>query len=399
MTRGRGEPSAEFGLVAACCRWPTDVAAIRAAASAAPIDWPAAVRVSRRHRVIGFFRVGLMAAGIAVPLRIEELYAPMMRRNLLQYGEAVRLTALLGDAGIPVALLKGVVLAELAYGGQGVKHTIDNDLLVAPRDVPATFSILHEAGYRVIGLPDNDNPRPASLIDLINECQFLHPASGAILDLHWRLHAYKQVLGEPDVATETRVVMVEGKPLPTLTDEALMLYLAIHGTRHSWARLKWLADFNALLGRMDDSDVAALRALARRGGVAPCVDSALIQCERLLGARVPADVYRSRRARTLVRLSDGLIFGPDQHIASGRYARRWLLSTLVMNTRLRTAGSIFWHLWVSPIDMLTMPLPRPLHPLYLAISPVRRCGRIMRRVAARGFARARSGPMRAPQEK
>ncbi|MDB5677669.1 nucleotidyltransferase family protein [Sphingomonas bacterium] len=399
MSGTRGKPSAELRLVAACCRWPTDVAAIQAAASA-PIDWSAAVRLSRRHRVIGFLRQGLVAAGIAVPPRLDQLYAPMMRRNILQYGEAVRLTALLADAGIPVALLKGVVLAELAYGGPGVKQTIDNDLLVAPRDVPATIAILRRAGYREIGLPDNDNPPPpAQVIDLVSEYQLIHPASGAILDLHWRLHAYKQVLGEPDVATDVREIMVEGNKLPTLRADDMMLYLAIHGTRHSWARIKWLADYNAMLGRMDDREVAALRALARRGGVAPCVDAALIQCERLFGTRVPADVHRSRRARLLVRLSDAVMFGPDQHNARGLYARRWLASTLVMNTRLGTAGSIFWHLWVSPIDTLTVPLPRPLHPLYLAISPARRIGRIMRRAATRGFARVRSGPMRAAQEK
>lgn len=391
--------SAEFRLVAACCRWPTDVAAIRAAATA-PIDWRVAVSLARRHRVIGFVRQGLLAAAIAVPSRLDELYAPMMRRNILQYGEAVRLTALLADADITVALLKGVVLAELAYGGQSVKQTIDNDLLVAPRDVPATIAILHVAGYREIGLPDNDNPPPPTqVVDLVNEYQMIHSASGAILDLHWRLHAHKQVLGEPDVATETRDVMVEGKRLPTLRGDDLMLYLAVHGARHSWARIKWLADYNALLGRMSDGEVAALRALARRGGVAPCVDSALIQCERLLGARVPADVHRSRRARALVRLSDGVIFGPDQHNAPGLYARRWLLSTLVMNTSPRTAGSIFWHLWVSPIDMLAVPLPRALHPLYLAISPARRGGRLARRAVARGFARARSALMRRAQEK
>jgi len=393
-----GMPSPEMRLVATCCRWPTNVDAIHAAASGA-IDWRYAIRLSRRHRVVGFLRRGLIAAGIAVPPRLDEIYRHMMRRNLLQYGEAVRLTAKLAEAGIPVALLKGVVVAELAYGGQDVKATVDNDLLVAPRNVPAALAILERAGYRVIDLPSDGRRPVAALTDLVYECQLIHPVSGAIVDLHWRLHPYRQVLGEPDVAAEARMVTVEGKQLPALTGETMMLYLAIHGARHSWSRLKWLADFNALLSGMDDGEVAALRTLARRGGVAPCVDSALIQCKRLLGARVPADVHRSPRARALVRLSDALIFGPDVDVVPGRYARRWLLTTMVMNTRLSTAGSILWHVWVSPIDTLAVPLPRPFHPLYVVISPVRRTSRIVRRLAARGFARARSRLMRATQEK
>ena len=397
MTAPGGGPSAEFRLVAACCRWPTDVDAVRAAA-AADIGWRDAVRLARRHRVAGFVRRGLIAAGIAVPPRLDELYRHMMRRNLLQYGEAVRLTARLSDAGIPVALLKGVVLAELAYGGQDVKATVDNDLLVAPVNVAAAIAIMQAAGYRVIDLPTDGRRPVAALTALVNECQLIHPVSGAIVDLHWRLHPYRQLSREPDVASEARIVTVAGKGLPALTGEALMLYLAVHGARHSWSRIKWLADFNALLGGMDDREVAALRALARRGGVLPCVDSALIQCERLLGARIPAAAHRSRRARALVRLSDGLIFGPDIDVAPGRYARRWLLTTLVMNTRLRNAGSILWHLWVSPIDTLAVPLPRPLYPLYAVISPARRAARITARLAARGFARGRSRLMRGPGE-
>ncbi|WP_293992259.1 nucleotidyltransferase family protein [Sphingomonas sp.] len=399
MTRARGEPSAEFRLVAACCRWPTDVAAIRAAASAEPLAWPRVVRVARRHRVIGFVRRGLTMAGLDVPRRLDELYRPMLQRNLLHYAEAARLAGLLADAGIPVAFLKGVVLAELAYADQGVKQTVDNDILVAPHDVPPALALLDRAGYRLNDPRNIDGARLPLMIDLFRECQLVHRDTGALVDLHWRMQSLEQLAPEPVVADEARMVTVEGKPLPTILGEAMMIYLAIHGARHSWARIKWLADFNALLVKMDDASVAAMRDRAARDGVGPCIDSALIQCERRFGTPVPPEAYRSRRARALVWLADRLIFGPDetvdQHLVPGRYMRVWLASAAMMKTRPRFLAHVAWDIWVAPRDMLAMPLPRPLRPLYVLISPVRRVGRL----AARGFARARSKTMRAPQEK
>ena len=383
--------------MAACCRWPTDVPAIQAAATAVA-DWRRVVRLSRRHRVVGFVRLGLVSADIAVPLRLDQLYRQMLQRNLLHYGEAVRIAARFADAGIPAAFLKGVVLAELAYGDQGIKQTIDNDLLVAPHDVPAALAVLVQAGYALAYPPGIDDARLPLLIRLARECQLVNPATGAIVDLHWRLHPIKRLFAEPDIAADVRTMTVGDRPVPTLLGDPMMIYLAIHGARHSWSRIKWLADFNALLGRMDDGAVAAMRLRAWRDGVGPCVDSALIQCERLLGARVPADVYRSRRARWLVWLGERLIFGDEiaeQHEVPGRYTRVWLASAAMMKTRPPYLAHAAWDLWVSPDDALAVPLPPPLFPLYLLISPVRRIGRF----AARGFAWRRSGTMRAAQEK
>jgi len=65
----------EIRLVTACCRWPPSPArdeAVREAA-AAITDWPRFLRVVRRHRVTGFVRASLSAAGVrlAVPAAFQ----------------------------------------------------------------------------------------------------------------------------------------------------------------------------------------------------------------------------------------------------------------------------------------------------------------------------------------
>jgi hypothetical protein len=398
----RGGPSAEFLLLAACCRWPTDAPAIRRAAQVA-IDWPRFLALTRRHRVRGFARRGLEAAGIDLPAGLVAGHRRQIARNLLLLDEAARLAGLLAESGIRVVFLKGATLAELAYRDQTVKQTLDNDLLIDPEHVGAAIDLFGRAGYR---LSDPAGPIDAArlpvLTDMVKECTLVHVGNRAMLDLHWRATSVKGLLAEPNLERDSRMVAIGGYQLPTLDGEPLMVYLAVHGARHGWARLKWLADFNALLSAMDPPAVAALRARAGRDGVARAMDLALLQANRLFASAIPEDVGRSRRVRWLARMSDALMRGSDELAGQRDAPRRYMAvghaSALLLKSSPRYLANVAWESWVSTQDALAIPLPRAARPLYLAISPVRRMGRAVRRIVDRGFPPTPDRPMRARQE-
>lgn len=397
-----GGPSAEFLLLAACCRWPTDATAIREAGQTV-IDWRRFVKRAQRHRVQGFARIGLEAAAIVVPPGLVAAHRRQTARNLLLLDEAARIATMLADADISAAFLKGATLAELAYGDQAVKQTLDNDLLVDPGHVAATIELLESIGYRIIdpAVP-LDRKRLSVLIDLVKECTLARPGNKAMLDLHWRMTSVKGLLAEPDLTRDLRIVTVGDHRLPTLGDEALMVYLAVHGARHGWSRLKWLADFNALLVVRDEAAVVALRARAKRDDVTRAMDLALLQANRLFGTVVPDDVGRSRRVRWLAALSDALMRGADelaeQHMIPRRYMAVGHVSALLLKSSPAYLANAAWSGWVSTADALALPLPRAARPLYLLTSPAARLARATRRIVDRGFSRTARSPMRAPQE-
>jgi len=397
-----GGPSAEFLLLAACCRWPTDATAIRAAAEAA-IDWRRFVALARRHRVLGFARIGLEAAGIAAPPGLIAGHHHQVARNLLLLDEAARLTAMLAEAGIPAVFLKGATLAELAYRDQHVKQTLDNDLLIDAEHVAAAIDLLGRAGYRVTdpAVP-LDAKRLPVLIDMVKECTLVRAGNRAMLDLHWRATSLKGLLAEPDLVRDVRMVAVAGHNLPALRDEPLMVYLAVHGARHGWSRLKWLADFNALLTAMDEAAVVSLRARAKRDGVARAMDLALLQANRLFATPIPGDVGRSRRVRWLAALSDALMRGPNELAGQvdmpWRYMAAAYASVPLFKLSPAYLADAAWTSLVSTQDALALPLPPVARPLYLLVSPIRRIARAARRVVDRGFPRDADGPMRARQE-
>jgi hypothetical protein len=369
-----------------------------------PIDWRHFLALVSRHRVAGFAYRGLTAAAVDLPPKLIDRYRRLAGRNMLLLAEAGRLAGLLAGAGIPVAFLKGATLGELAFRDQNVKQTLDNDLLVAPGNVAATIALLEGAGYRMAD-PDVplDAQRLSVLIDMVKECTLIHERHGAMVDLHWRMTSVKGLLAEPDVVRDTDIVVAGGVALPTLTGQPLMTYLAVHGARHGWSRIKWLADFNALLTAMDQHAVASLRDHAQRAGVARCMDLALLQSHRLFGTVIPPDVGQSRRVRWLATLSDGLMRGPDELAEQRDLPRRYMTVGLVSGALLKAQpgylANLVWGNWVAAGDALAVPLPRALRPLYVAISPARRIGRMARRIVDRGFSRTPAEPMRAGQEK
>ena len=397
-----GGASAEFLLLAACCRWPIDATAIRKASQTA-IDWRRFVKLAQRHRVQGFARIGLEAAAIAVPPGLVAAHRRQIARNLLLLDEAARIAKMLADADIPAAFLKGATLSELAYGDQAVKQTLDNDLLVDPNHVATTIELLESTGYRITdpAVP-LDRKRLSVLIDMVKECTLVRPGNKAMLDLHWRMTSVKGLLAEPDLTRDLRIVTVGNHRLPTLGDEALMIYLAVHGARHGWSRLKWLADFNALLEARDEAALAALRVRAKRDGVMRAMDLALLQANRLFGTAVPDDVGRSRRVRWLGALSDTLMRGADelaeQHMVPRRYMAVGHVSALLLKSSPAYLADAAWSSWVSTADALALPLPRAARPLYLLTSPAARIARAARRIVDRGFSRSARSPMRARQE-
>ncbi len=362
------------------------------------------MRLARRHRVAGLVHRGIGAAALPIPPALANERHRLVARNLLLIDEAARLSGLLTASGLPHLFLKGAALGQLAYGDQTIKQTLDNDLLISLVDVPAALGLLNSAGYELSSPPGPmDSNRLPVLIDMVKECTLVHADNHAVVDLHWRAVSIKGLVAEPDLARDVRHVTVAGHALPTLREEQLMVYLAVHGARHGWARLKWLADFNAILAAMDDQAIAALRVRARRDGVQRAMDLALFQVARIFGVRVPADVGRSRRVRWLVALSDSLMRGRDELAGQADAPWRYMLighaSALLLKTTPRYLANVAWSSWVSTADALALPLPRAARPLYLLTSPAARIGRAARRIVDRGFSRTAQGPMRARQEK
>ena len=79
----------------------------------------------------------------------------------------------------------------------------------------------------------------------VHHISYTHPITGIQVEIHWRLNA--EMGKEPpfeELWERRRRSLLTPQPVYMPGREDLFLYLALHGARHGWFRLRWLADID-----------------------------------------------------------------------------------------------------------------------------------------------------------
>jgi hypothetical protein len=158
--------------------------------------------------------------------------------------------------------------------------------------------------------------------------------------------------------------------VPTLAPDDLFAFLCVHGAHHSWSRLKWLADLNALVVSTS-SDVEHLFRHAQSVGAGKCVGQALWLCRDLFGMEVPGALARDLQANTACqRLVAIALTAMTASEANGErdVGIRAVLRELRNQFQLGQGWAFYAAqcrlAYVGVADIVGVPLPRPLHFIY-----------------------------------
>jgi hypothetical protein len=392
---GHAQPR-EFRLVAACCRRPMDAeatAALRSVAAEA-IDWRAVLTIVQRQRVGGLVQDALAAAGIDVPPPVAAQLAGhaqhIARRNLAVAAETARLQRAFDAAAIPLMLLKGVALAQLAYGSFTFKHNRDIDLYVPPESALKAMQRLEAEGYALSApMADLDEAQRRMLVAYAREVELVHRVSRQCLELQWQFADNPLLLKGIGAEPPTQdVALFAGAAVRTLAKDDLVAYLCVHGASHSWSRLKWLADLNALLANESDAALVRLYRHAQARGAGLCAGQALLLCRDLLSRQLPPalndELMKKARVRRLARLAWHAMTdaGADGGMSFAGKARFFFTSFLLGEGSVYVAAQCRI-VSVGLADVIRYPLPRPWHFLYWVLRLPSWIWRYARALAAR----------------
>ena len=374
--------SREVRLAAACCRWPPGGERDEHVRGLAGewIDWPLLLGIVKRQRVVGLVRDALEHAGVEPPPAAAAVLGQVSRgiaaKNLKVLGESVRLEELFRARCIPVVFLKGVALARLAYGSISSKHGRDIDLLVPESFALEAWSLLEGEGYGLgAGLEGLGPARRRAVIRYSPELEFIHRGARLPLDLHWRPTQNAALFDTSGIWGRTQEVDFGGpRRLPTLGDADLFAYLCAHGGLHAWARMKWLADVNALISDRSPAEMEALYRAAQALGSGLCAGQALLLCRMLFDLPLPPGLERelraNRRVHRLVQIALEVMIGKDgateredlKLFGVSRYLT--YLSLLLLGDSWAYYRAQLRLLSVGPVDVVAWPLPERLHFLY-----------------------------------
>jgi hypothetical protein len=223
------------------------------------IDWAYFLKCGHRHRVLPLIYASFKKHfADRVPAEVLEglrtRYLANLTTSIIQSRALFRITSLLHDASIPVLAFKGPTLGALAYGNMALRQSGDLDLLVLRKDIHKVATLLHSLGCRpYLPLPPR---REAYYHQHHHEHLFFDDELHVSLDIHWALMPpyYSFSMDTRELMERSTTVVLDGKAIPTLGPEDLLLFLCLHGAKHRWEHLSWICDIRELLNAKPDMD-------------------------------------------------------------------------------------------------------------------------------------------------
>jgi hypothetical protein len=212
--------------------------------------------LAEEHGVIGHLAASLRDLDpAAVP---PEIKRTLLERQRAQNFQTLRLTAelfclieLFAAKDIPAVVVKGPVLAMRAYGNPAMRSYGDLDLLVRQRDIRRATELMLAAGYQAAV--------PLSAIDagkIPGQYLFSKPDSNLLVELHndFTLRYFPRRLPIEDFFARQIRVQLDAHEVPALSVEDELVLICIHGAKHFWERLSWIADVAGLVSRQTRID-------------------------------------------------------------------------------------------------------------------------------------------------
>jgi hypothetical protein len=363
-------------LLRAVARWPSAVDAGKLRALAANIpDWDALIVLAQAHRVAPVLFACLSGLEIPVPESASrQLHAEYQRNlvhNLASAAELVALLALFDQAGIRAMPFKGVVLTATAWGDLGSRPGGDMDFLLAEEDIEPAVRLLCDRGYRLKPTPDGIETDPEK-----NEHTLERASDGLVVELRWRMDLvyarFGQTFGLDWVWPRRGTATVAGAAVPTLSPDAALTILCMHGCKHGWSRLVWIMDVARMAGASPEVDWDAMIREARLLGLGRALPIGMLLAHEVAGAVLPPGALaRFAGDRAALELA--------QHFAQNLFQTPGIgpagmvpysFQLLGFRDRLRYLFSLNF-LRPNERDRAVVSLPHPLRALYYVIRPFR----------------------------
>jgi hypothetical protein len=205
---------------------------------------------------------------------------------------------------------------------------------------------------------------------------FTRDAHRLIVEIHWRVSArlFSSPLDEDTLWDNLQTDTFEGTQINALAPEDLLLALCVHGAKHLWERLSWIADIAQLVEVHPNLNWAGLLERARLTGTERMLLLGLHVARDLLGARLSEQVERQLQADPeIVPLAGQIyarLFAGGGDTAGGMSG--YFIFQLKARPRLRDKFNYCRYV-ISPTeeDLTLLKLPAPLSFVYYLLRPLR----------------------------
>jgi hypothetical protein len=349
------------------------------------VDWSRLLNLAEDHGVFGHLTASLHKVGdSAVPASIRRTLADRQREQVFYTlklsAELFRILDQFASEKIAALVVKGPVLAMQAYGDPAMRSYGDLDLLVRQRDIRRATELMLSAGYQAAV--------PLAAIDsgkIPGQYLFSKPDAKLLVELHndLTLRYFPRRLPLEKFFERQIRVRLDAHDAPALCVEDELVLICIHGAKHFWERLIWIADVAALVTRQTGIDWRRVGESAKEVGAERMLHTGLSLAKNLLKLQLPAETMAMVEAD---KQSAQLALQILHWLPAAGYAPPGLFERVLFRLRMRgsflSAPAYLLRLSLSPTEEDWQPGPNENRHGFLAA--LRRPFRLARKYARPG---------------
>ena len=275
------------------------------------VDWSRLLLLAGDHGVIGQLAASLIDwSEPSVPFEIKQALLERRREHnfltLRLTGELFRLLELFHRNEIPALLIKGPALAARAYADPSVRTYGDLDFLVRQKDIRRSTEFMMASGYQAaISLSAIDAGK------IPGQYLFSDSDSELLVELHndLTLRYFPRPLPIEDYFARKVRVRIDGRGVPAPCVEDELVLICVHGAKHFWERLSWIADVAGIIARQTRIDWERAASTARgvrsehllHAGLHLAIDVLHAELPEAVSTRVQGDATATKLAARALR--------------------------------------------------------------------------------------------------
>ena len=256
--------------------------------------------------------------------RLKGVYRHAWVRNHQLFYDTVKALAALGQAGIPILVLKGAPLALVSYSKPAARPMDDLDIAVPKECRAEAIRVLQTEGWTA--------PRLDRGVRSVYHATPFHNGRGMELDLHW--HIMAETSGKPVEARfwETaRLFDFNGVPAQMIDPALALVHVLVHGLRtNPEPPVRWVADALTLIRRNPGLDWDLLVEFARTAEVTQRTRLGLVFVHRGFDAPIPSETLNTLatlRPSLLERVETAAVLFETRGLAGNAISKPVILMT------------------------------------------------------------------------
>jgi hypothetical protein len=222
-------------------------------------------------------------------MRMRRRLEETARRNLYMTAEMFRLANNFRAQGLIAIPYKGPSLARQAYGNLAMRQFADLDFAIRQRDLPKAAALLQASGYDAVfgTMASGEGTHPTH-----SEYQFVRPAGNVIVEMQTEvtLRYFPRKLDFDALEKRLTSVSLAGGETLSFSPEDTLILLSVHGAKHFWERLMWIADISELSQAAPGIRWEEAFSRAKEMRVSRILNLALYLAHRMLEAPLSDDV-------------------------------------------------------------------------------------------------------------